>query len=175
MIAAAYLLYQRIATDFLPSMDEGSIVLDYWTPPGTSLTDTHQMLNQAEKVIMAIPDVENYSRRTGTQLGFFITEPNRGDYVIKLKPRKQRRPIDEVIDDLRKRIAAVEPAIRTDFGQLLEDEIGDLTGGAAPPIVVQIFGPASAPVEADAQREASRPFRLPRGEEVVTGTVISGP
>ncbi len=175
MIGAAYFLYQRIATDFLPSMDEGSIVLDYWTPPGTSLTDTHQMLNQAEKVIMAIPDVENYSRRTGTQLGFFITEPNRGDYVIKLKPRKQRRPIDEVIDDLRKRIAAVEPAIRTDFGQLLEDEIGDLTGGAPQPIDVKVFGPESATVEATAKRVASVLSSVPGVEDVFNGIVIAGP
>jgi len=175
MIGAAFILYQRIATDFLPSMDEGSIVLDYWTPPGTSLTDTHQMLNQAEKVIMAIPDVENYSRRTGTQLGFFITEPNRGDYVIKLKPRKQRRPIDEVIDDLRKRIAAVEPAIRTDFGQLLEDEIGDLTGGAPQPIDVKVFGPDSATVEATAKRVASVLSSVPGVEDVFNGIVIAGP
>src|SRR6266852_3534651 len=175
MIGAAFILYQRIATDFLPSMDEGSIVLDYWTPPGTSLTDTHQMLNQAEKVIMAIPDVENYSRRTGTQLGFFITEPNRGDYVIKLKPRKQRRPIDEVIDDLRKRIAAVEPAIRTDFGQLLEDEIGDLTGGAPQPIDVKVFGPDSATVEATAKRVASVLSSVPGVEDVFNGIVIADP
>src|SRR5712692_3698610 len=175
MIGAAFILYQRIATDFLPSMDEGSIVLDYWTPPGTSLTDTHQMLDQAEKVIMAIPDVENYSRRTGTQLGFFITEPNRGDYVIKLKPRKQRRPIDEVIDDLRKRIAAVEPAIRTDFGQLLEDEIGDLTGGAPQPFDVKVFGPDSATVEATAKRVASVLSSVPGVEDVFNGIVIAGP
>ncbi|MEJ2218180.1 MAG: efflux RND transporter permease subunit, partial [Gemmatimonadota bacterium] len=76
LLAGGWLLYRSIGTDFLPSMDEGSIILDYWTPPGTSLTDTNAMLDQVEKVIMSLPDVESYSRRTGTQLGFFITEPN---------------------------------------------------------------------------------------------------
>lgn len=45
LVATAYWMYRGIGTDFLPSMDEGSIILDYWTPPGTSLTDTNQMLN----------------------------------------------------------------------------------------------------------------------------------
>jgi len=140
LIAIAYLLYNRIGTDFLPAMDEGSIILDYWTPPGTSLSETDAMLREAERIIVSDPDVASYSRRTGEQLGFFITEPNRGDYVIKLKPRKERRGIEEVMDDLRARIAAVEPAINTDFGQLLEDNIGDLTGGTPQPIDVKIFG-----------------------------------
>ena len=91
LIGGSALLYRRLGSDFLPAMDEGSIILDYWTPPGTSLTDTDAMLNGLEKVLLTIPDVRAYSRRTGTQLGFFITEPNRGDYVIRLKPRRERR------------------------------------------------------------------------------------
>src|SRR6185437_5061334 len=96
LVGIAWLLYSRIGSDFLPDMDEGSIILDYWSPPGTSLSETDAMLREAERVIMSLPDVASYSRRTGTQLGFFITEPNRGDYVIKLKPRAQRRGVDDV-------------------------------------------------------------------------------
>ena len=140
LAVAGWLLYRAIDTDFLPAMDEGSIILDYRTPPGTSLAETDGMLRQAERVILSLPDVAGYSRRTGTELGFFVTEPNSGDYVIQLKPRGQRRPVDEVIDALRTAIAAVEPAIQTDFGQLLEDDIGDLTGGAPQPIEVKVFG-----------------------------------
>ena len=58
-----------------------------------------------------------------------------------LKPRReQRRDIDVVMDDLRARIQAAEPAIATDFGQLLEDDIGDLTGGVPQPIDIKVFG-----------------------------------
>ena len=78
LLGAGGVLYARIGTDFLPNMDEGSVILDYWSPPGTSLTDTDGMLREVEKIIVSLPDVESYSRRTGTQLGFFITEPNRG-------------------------------------------------------------------------------------------------
>src|SRR5262249_60277412 len=101
LIARGARLYPRLGCDFLRAMDEGSIILDYWTPPGTSLADTDGMLANVQKILMAMPDVRGYSRRTGTQLGFFITEPNRGDYVIRLKPRSQRRGVDEVINDIR--------------------------------------------------------------------------
>ena len=175
LLATTYLLYERIGTDFLPNMDEGSIILDYWTPPGTSLTETDAMLRAAERVIGSEPGVENYSRRTGTQLGFFITEPNRGDYVIKLVPQKQRRGVDEIIDDLRTKVAAVEPAIHTDFGQLLEDNIGDLTGGTPQPIDVKIFGDDPAALAQKANQVAKILSKVPGVEDVFDGIVIAGP
>lgn len=175
LLAGAYLLDRTIGTDFLPAMDEGSIILDYSTPPGTSLTDTDAMLQEAEKIILSIPDIQSYSRRTGTQLGFFITEPNRGDYVLKLKPRSSRRPVDAIIVELRTRIGAAEPAIRTDFGQLLGDNIGDLTGGVPQPIDVKIFGEDHALLQQKA-RSAAAIIRKVRGvEDVFDGIVIAGP
>jgi cobalt-zinc-cadmium resistance protein CzcA len=175
LLVVAYLLYGRIGTDFLPAMDEGSIILDYWTPPGTSLTETDAMLREAERVIISNPAVASYSRRTGEQLGFFITEPNRGDYVIKLKPRRERAGVETIMDDLRTRIGAVEPAIHTDFGQLLEDNIGDLTGGTPQPIDVKIFGSDPAVLAAKADEAAHLFEKIPGVEDVFNGLTIAGP
>ncbi len=175
LYGTGFLLYRAVGTDFLPAMDEGSIILDYWTPAGTSLTDTNAMLDQVDAIIQSLPDVEAYSRRTGTQLGFFITEPNRGDYVIKLRPRGQRRGVEEVIDDLRGRIARVEPAIHTDFGQLLEDNIGDLTGGVPQPIEVKIFGESQDELQARARQTAAILAKVPGVEDVFDGITIAGP
>jgi multidrug efflux pump subunit AcrB len=174
-LLSAGVLYRVIGTDFLPGMDEGAIILDYWTPPGTSLTDTDAMLREAEKIILALPDVASYSRRTGTQLGFFITEPNRGDYVINLKPRGERRDVDQVIDDLRARLQAAEPAIRTDFGQLIEDDIGDLTGGVPQPIDIKVFGSDPAILN-DKASQIAHILETVRGvEDAFDGIVIAGP
>jgi Cu/Ag efflux pump CusA len=156
-------------------MDEGSIILDYWTPAGTSLTETDRMLKEAEKVITALPDVRGYSRRTGAQLGFFITEPNTGDYVIRLKPRSERRPVEDVIDDIRARLEATQPAIRADFGQLLEDDIADLSGGVPQPIEIRIFGEDQTILQQKA-RLAAEVLRSVKGvEDVFDGIVIAGP
>ena len=69
-------------------MDEGGFVIDYRTPYGTSLAETNRQLLQAEEILRATPEVESYSRRTGAQLGFAITEPNTGDFLVKLKKAK---------------------------------------------------------------------------------------
>ena len=66
-------------------MDEGGIVLDFNSPAGTTLEETDRMLRVVDKIIQEDTEVETYSRRLGTQMGFFITEPNRGDYLIQLK------------------------------------------------------------------------------------------
>ncbi|HEY6051977.1 MAG TPA: efflux RND transporter permease subunit, partial [Thermoanaerobaculia bacterium] len=175
LLGGGVLLYGVIGSDFLPAMDEGSMILDYWTPPGTSLTDTDQMLGVAEKIISETPDVAGYSRRTGEQLGFFITEPNRGDYVIRLKPRKQRRDMEEVIDDLRTKIAAAAPGIRTDFGQLLEDNIGDLTGGVPQPIDVKIYGENQTLLQEKAEAAAKIIGGVSGVEDVFNGITVAGP
>ena len=175
LIGGAYAEYGSIGTDFLPAMDEGSIIVDYWTPPGTSLTDTDAMLGHVESIVMGMSDVAAYSRRTGTQLGFFITEPNRGDYVIKLKPRGLRRPVGAIIAELRDRISATEPAIHIDFGQLLEDNIGDLTGGTPQPIDVKIFGEDPASLSDSARRAAKIIASVKGTTDVFDGIVIAGP
>jgi CzcA family heavy metal efflux pump len=175
LLAGGGVLYSVIGSDFLPQMDEGSIILDYWTPPGTSLTDSEQMLGQVEKILMSVPDVEIYSRRIGTELGFFVTEPNRGDYVVRLKPRSKRRGVEEVIDDLRGRIAAAEPAIRTEFGQLLEDNIGDLSGGVPQPVDVKVYGEDQPLLQQKANEAAAILKGIPGVEDVFNGITVSGP
>jgi len=72
LIVSVVFISSRLETGFLPEMDEGSIVLDYTSPPGTSLQETDRILRQVEKLFPSVPEIENYSRRTGTQMGFFI-------------------------------------------------------------------------------------------------------
>ena len=85
LIGSIIYILPRLETGFLPEMDEGSIILDYWSPPGTSLEETDRILTEVEKIIVTIPEVETYSRRIGTEMGFFVTEPNTGDYLIQLR------------------------------------------------------------------------------------------
>ena len=79
----------KLPTGFLPEMDEGSIVLDYTSPPGTSLEETDRILCEVDKIVERVPEVKTYSRRTGTEMGFFITEPYSGDYLIELNKKQE--------------------------------------------------------------------------------------
>ncbi len=173
ILAGTYFMYQHIGSGFMPNMDEGAFVLDYNSPPGTSLDETNRMLMHVEKIIMSVPEVESYSRRTGTQLGFFITEPNNGDFLIKLKDNRSRS-IFQIMDELRTRIEASEPALRIDFGQAMQDLIGDLTNSPAP-IEIKIFGPDQSVIEQKAKEVADLIKDVPGVVDVFNGIVISGP
>ncbi|HEY5133765.1 MAG TPA: efflux RND transporter permease subunit [Candidatus Krumholzibacteriaceae bacterium] len=173
ILAVTVALYGRIGSEFMPEMDEGAFVLDYNAPPGTSLDETNRMLMHVERILASVPEVESYSRRTGTQLGFFITEPNSGDFCIKLKQHRSRG-INEVMADVRDKVESSEPALRIEFGQLMMDVIGDLVNGPSP-IEIKLFGNDAAVLHKTAQETARLIETVPGVVDVFDGIVISGP
>jgi CzcA family heavy metal efflux pump len=173
LVWSIWYIVPQLETGFLPEMDEGSIVLDYTSPPGTSLQETDRMLREVEKLIVATPEVEAYSRRTGTQMGFFITEPNTGDYLIQLKTDRSKTT-DEVIEDLRKKIEATQPALRIDFGQVIGDMLGDLMTSVQP-IEVKIFGNDQTKLHELSQQVADLVSKVDGTADVFNGITIAGP
>ena len=173
LVLSIVLIYPKLEIGFFPEMDEGSIVLDYSSPAGTSLEETNRMLREVEKMIVAVPEVETYSRRTGTQMGFFITEPNRGDYLIQLK-KKRDRSTDDVISDIRSQIEKTQPALRIDFGQVVGDMLGDLTESVQP-IEIKIFGNDKKVLNDLSKQVASAAEKVKGTADVFDGIVITGP
>jgi multidrug efflux pump subunit AcrB len=138
LIAASFLCYRALGTDLLPAMDEGGFVLDYLSPPGSSLEETNRMVSHIESMLAQTPEVESYSRRTGLELGLAaVTEANRGDIAVKLKD-KRSRSVDEIMADLRAKIAKQEPGMDVEFVQVLQDMIGDLSN-APEPVQIKLF------------------------------------
>jgi multidrug efflux pump subunit AcrB len=88
--ALGALLYTRLETGFLPEMDEGGYIVDYWTPEGTSLPETDRMLKRVDDVLNATPEVASFARRTGAEMGMFATPQHTGDIVVRLKPSSKR-------------------------------------------------------------------------------------
>jgi cobalt-zinc-cadmium resistance protein CzcA len=133
-----YLLPGKMPSGFLPEMDEGGIVLDFYSTPGTTLEETDRMLKEVDKIIQEDPEVAKYSRRLGTQMGFFITEPNSGDYLIQLK-KGHSKTTDEVSAELRAKIEAALPQLTVEFGQVIGDMLGDLMSSVEP-IEIKVYG-----------------------------------
>ncbi|MFT5251476.1 MAG: CzcA family heavy metal efflux pump [Flavobacteriales bacterium] len=173
LVLSIVIILPHLETGFLPEMDEGSIILDYESPPGTSLEETDRMLKEVEKMIVKIPEVAAYSRRTGTQMGFFITEPNRGDYLIQLK-KERNRTSEEVINEIRHKIEATQPALRVDFGQVIGDMLGDLMSSVSP-IEVKIFGNDQAELQGLAKKVREIVATVPGTADVFDGIVLAGP
>jgi CzcA family heavy metal efflux pump len=138
LMIAGYFSYKALGSDLLPEMDEGAFVLDYFTPAGTSLTETNRILDHVDRILRGIPEVSITSRRTGLQMGLAaVTEANTGDFTVRLKADRSRA-IDEVIADARAQIHAAEPSVDMEFTQVLQDMIGDLSNSPEP-IQIKLF------------------------------------
>lgn len=141
LVVAGVIAQRFVGTGFLPEMDEGAFVLDYFTPGGTALAETDRQLHIVERILAETPEIVGTSRRTGAELGLFATEQNTGDIVARLKPHGDRsRSIFEVIDDVRVRVETAVPRLRIEFVQILSDVINDLAGSARP-VEIKLFGP----------------------------------
>src|SRR6266404_75816 len=64
----SFVLSRVLGSEFLPEFDESAFVLDYWAPPGSSLTETDRMLGHVQDLLTETPEIESYSRRTGLEL-----------------------------------------------------------------------------------------------------------
>ena len=173
LVLITYVLFERIGSGFMPEMDEGTFVLDYKTPAGTSLTETNRMLVKVEDILMSVPEVDTYARRTGTELGFFMTEPNSGDFLIKLK-KERKRGVEEIISEVRSKVVSSEPSMEIEFVQIMMDVIGDLSNNPSP-VEIKLFGEDQQLLQAKAQEVKSLIETVPGVVDVFDGIVISGP
>jgi CzcA family heavy metal efflux pump len=136
---AGGLLFMRLGTGFLPAADEGGFVVDYNAPPGSALPEINRVVLKMEGVLKQTPDIAAFTRRTGSELGFFATQQTKGDILVRLKPAGNRRHAEEVINDLREKLQEAAPGFDIEFVQLLQDMLGDLEG-APTPIEIKVFG-----------------------------------
>ena len=172
LAAVGGLAFATVGSGFIPKVDEGGFILDYIAPPGMSLTETDRLMRQIEGIIRATPDVDTYSRRTGVQLGGGLTEPNTGDYFIRLKT-KGRRPIEEVMTEVADKVQSSVPGVEIETAQLMEDLIGDLT--AVPqPIEVKLYSDDAALLQKTAPEIADVIGKVRGVTEVKSGVVIAG-
>jgi CzcA family heavy metal efflux pump len=172
LIVAGFIGYQQVGSGFMPAMDEGGFVLDYHSEPGTAVTETDRLVQQVEAIVRANPNVQTYSRRTGTGLGGGISEPNTGDFFIKLVSGK-REPVDAVMAEIRGQIEQEVPGLHIEMAQLMEDLIGDLT--AVPqPVEIKIFSGDPTSLAAIASKVAARIAKVNGVVDIQDGVVPAG-
>ncbi len=137
-VTSILFLRRDLATNFMPRMDEGAFLIDIHAPPGTSLGDSDRAFSRIEAYLHTVPEVISTSRRLGAEMGFYITEPTKGDIIVRLADDR-RRTVFQVIDQVRRYVRKTEPELSVEFPQILEDMLNDLIGTEAP-VVVRIHG-----------------------------------
>ncbi|MGH8202932.1 MAG: efflux RND transporter permease subunit [Steroidobacteraceae bacterium] len=135
LLAVGLFAYFRVGTGFLPRMDEGGFVLDYYTAPGTSLAETNRELAEVEAILHKDRYVYTYSRRTGAGLGGDLAEAYQGDFFIRLIDPGKRPTIWDVMDEINGKVSSEVPGINVDTHLLMSDMIGDMVGRPQPVVV----------------------------------------
>src|SRR5436305_6365785 len=106
-------------------------------------------------------------------MGLFVTEPNRGDFAVKLKPG-HKRATEEVISDLRDQIAESEPGLEIEFVGIVPDISGDLQGNPEP-IEIKLFSEDAAALQTKADEVEASIKKVSGVVDTKSGVVVSGP
>ena len=170
-----YIAYAHVGSGFLPKMDEGGFVLDYYTAPGTSLAETNRELLEVEGILRKDPYVYTFSRRTGAGLGGDLTESYQGDFFVRLIDPSKRPTIWKVMDEITNKVTTRVPGIDFDTHQLMDDMIGDMVGRRQP-VVISLSAKDPAVLGGVANKVATAISKVPGIEpaSVNNGVVPAG-
>ena len=172
LLVLGYVAYGKVATGFMPTVDESGFVMDYYTAPGTSLPETSRQVGEIEAILKSMPEVDTFSRRLGTGLGGDLGQSYHGDFFVKLKP-DHARATEEVMSAVRGRIESDVPGVQIELAQLMEDLIGDLT--AVPePIEIKLYGSNPAELDVQADKVAGAIGKIDGVVEIKSGVQLAG-
>jgi cobalt-zinc-cadmium resistance protein CzcA len=132
-----------IGTEFMPRLDEGSILVETRKLPGVSLTDSIAISKRVEKTLRAFPEIEDVTTKIGRP--DFATEAmgiNEGDVYVALAPThewKRFHSKEELIDAMDKALAQI-PGISYDFTQPMAMRLDETVSGVKADLAVKVFG-----------------------------------
>ncbi len=136
LVSLSYLGLGLIGTEFMPQIDKGEFAINLEMPLGTNIEKTKDAVLKVEDIIKNTPEVVKYYTSAGMQENTFgsLDKSYFGQVQVKLKPKGERRPTQEVITDLLARVKEV-PGIKAQ-AQL----IGIFGGADEAPIYIEVKG-----------------------------------
>jgi len=139
----ALALVPFLGSEFLPSLDEGSITVQSFRLPSVSVTNTVNSSAAVEKAIKSFPEVETVVARAGRAeiasdpMGIDIS-----DIFVSLKPRSAwttAKTKEELVDKMRERLENI-PGMTFSFNQPIALRVDELISGVKSQVAVKLFG-----------------------------------
>ena len=141
LILIALVSYNFLGKEFVPPLDEGSIMASTVMLPETSLEESIKMGTRIEKIFLSFPEVISVSRTTGTAEASEHLHPvNHSHYNIELSPReKRKRGFKEITEAMRKELDKL-PGIAYIFEQPIANKLAEMLTGTEGQLSVKLFG-----------------------------------
>jgi cobalt-zinc-cadmium resistance protein CzcA len=168
-VTAAVVAAPFIGRSFLPTMDEGDIIMQLQKLPSISLEQTLRIDQAFERRILAeVPEVRAVIARSGSdELGLDPMGLNETDMFLQLKPRSEwRGDKQRIIEDLR-RIGADVPGVDVSFTQPIEMRVAEMLTGTRGDVAVKVFGPDLVELNRIAQGIRKTLQSVPGSEDVL--------
>ncbi|GBG15481.1 cobalt-zinc-cadmium resistance protein CzcA [Novimethylophilus kurashikiensis] len=170
-MAATVVVYLQIGKTFMPTMDEGDLIVGVEKLPSINLDQTTQLDMRVQQAILgSVKDVQGvYSRVGSDELGLDPMGLNQTDNFLLLKPREQWQSKDKaaLTDELRKTLSQI-PGIAYSFTQPIEMRVNEMILGVRGDLAVKIFGTDMAVLDQKAQQVVKILESINGSEDVYT-------
>jgi cobalt-zinc-cadmium resistance protein CzcA len=138
-VADVYIL----GSEFLPTIDEGNMLVRATMPASISLTRAIEISTQIEKTLKEFPEVETVVAKIGrAELGGDPESVSNDEIYVRLKPKSQwttAKTKDALVDAMRRKVEGF-PGVEFNFSQVIETRNDELISGINAQIAVKIFG-----------------------------------
>ncbi|MDD1006757.1 CusA/CzcA family heavy metal efflux RND transporter [Pseudomonas shahriarae] len=171
VIVLSGVLTSRMGSEFVPSLSEGDFALQALRVPGTSLTQSVDMQQRLETLILAkVPEVERVFARTGTaEIASDPMPPNISDSYVMLKPKDQWPDPGKSRDTLMVELqasAATLPGSNYELSQPIQLRFNELISGVRSDVAVKVFGDDMDVLNATAAKIAAAMQKVSGASEV---------
>jgi cobalt-zinc-cadmium resistance protein CzcA len=144
LVALSLTLGTRLGSEFLPTLDEGDLLIHALRIPGTSVTTAVDMQQQLERKLQTYPEVAYVFSKLGTaDIATDPMPPSVADTYVMLKPRAtwtdSRRPTDDLVAQLDRELRTL-PGNNYEFTQPIQMRFNELIAGVRADLAVKIFG-----------------------------------
>jgi heavy metal efflux system protein len=177
VVSAAIISVPFLGTEFMPRLDEGSILIESRKYPSVSLAESVAISTKVEQKLMALPEVSQIVTKLGRpDLATEAMGIYQGDVYVQLHPMDQwatgRHSKDELVDAMAA-VLADFPGMSFNFTQPMAMRLDELVSGVKADVAVKVFGPDAS----ELQRVGEQIRRLllgVRGSADVQMEILSG-
>ena len=173
-------LFTRLGAEFIPTLDEGDFAMQMTLPAGSSLSESIEVSNEAEKLLMdKLPEIKHVVAKIGT--AEVPTDPmavEDADVMIVMKPFKEWTSAASRAEMVEKMKEALEPLANRaefNFSQPIQLRFNELMTGAKADIAVKLYGEDTHELYQKAKEAAAFVEKVPGASDVIVEQTMGLP
>ena len=139
LVVLTLVLFFNLGRSFLPPFNEGSFTINVSTLPGVSFEESDRMGEQAERLLLQVPEVKDVARKTGrAELDEHALGVNTSEMEVPFELKDRSK--EEVMADIRSKLRTL-PGVNVEIGQPISHRIDAMLSGTKAGIAIKVFGP----------------------------------